>query len=1100
MKKLLLGALFTLLLLPVWQVNAQTSLGRGDIAIIHAEGDVGNDDFAFVNFVELAPNTVIYFTDCGTFGPDGDSTASGNPTTSFNLPCDEGLIRYEAPSSGLAVGSVILFTRDSGFTRVVSEDNFGKNADSFDLTVDGDQIIAFQPKGSGDLGTDPRFIFLLNYSSNTTTFTGISTNDVTTDIPKRGSNNTLSTVSPNTSILSFGKSAAPDDEYDNVIYKGNYSFPSLAVAKEVLTTNSLTNYMRIDDNNNPIYSNPDFLDPGDMHGGVPGAKERLESVTELTFGTPIIITEFMVAQDGVTDENGEYIELYNTTANTINIQGYYLSDNSGEEVRILVPVSDEENLDIPPYSFFVLGVNMAPGSNGNVNVNYEYSHSDFELENLNSDAIILEDENGVFIDAVEYTPLGDVSWPQLEEGKAYVYIGLEQEDNNNGNLWAIADQKEGFGFTIGSGFGSPGEYGQEQYIGKYEDPTADPLVLNPQIENITIYDGFTWSPVVPSNTTTNMNALVVDGDVTFPTENVILKSLQVRSGATVNIPSGGSLKLSRSLTVRGDLRFRSDVSGNGELDEIPSSISYYGDVIAQAYYNAARSFSMITSSVTTAGGGETIRKNWQEGGLYPPEVTPGFGMHITGSFFSTPINTANGPNGFDVTTSQNPSMFYLKHDLQVFEPIASTKVALQAGYPYLAFVRGDRTINLQNQSSASPTTLRATGELLIGDIVDNRVAPNVDKSAFYGMFGNPYQATLNMNKVLGNAPYTNGDNLNIIKNQYYIYDALVDGDPSTTSVQGAYVTIMLPEGTATIEPSPGVTTDPLPGTSNGNEFLQPGQAFQVLLDMNVNTIAPSRIVFKESHKSVNQFVAIRSKYDDLFQTPVITGNLYLPEALAIGKNARDGFILQFDQNYSNEPSMREDSPKPLNSRENIGIKYNDQTFSIDRRAMPKAGDVVPLFVSNLKAKGYTYRLRVGKLDGDVTPVFIDNFTGIRTVLEEGVNLIDFAISADGASVAEDRFSLVFENSLGLSVENVLGTAVYPNPVAGDGLTITANKLIGKTVSIKMVDLVGRTVYADSLIFEEASLTLPTDGKMANGVYVLTISDGETTDAHRIIKQ
>jgi hypothetical protein len=158
-----------------FQSYSQTVLAKGDIAIISIS--TGDEEFAFVTFVDLDENTVIYFTDEEA---DNDYTISSG----------EGTLRYTVPSGGITKGTVISYT---GLNSDWADEDAG-----FALGNSGDGIIAYQGSGltvttflhavgeaSGNIGTFPASTlsasdYLLmggddgNYSSGPTTDTAVN--------------------------------------------------------------------------------------------------------------------------------------------------------------------------------------------------------------------------------------------------------------------------------------------------------------------------------------------------------------------------------------------------------------------------------------------------------------------------------------------------------------------------------------------------------------------------------------------------------------------------------------------------------------------------------------------------------------------------------------------------------------------------------------------------------------------------------------------------------------------------------------------------------------------------------------------------------------
>ncbi|NUN14187.1 MAG: lamin tail domain-containing protein [Myxococcales bacterium] len=109
----------------------------------------------------------------------------------------------------------------------------------------------------------------------------------------------------------------------------------------------------------------------------------------------IVVNEIMVDPAGVPDSAGEWIELFNTTATPININGWSLHDGAGEN-HIIQPGGA---LFVPAGGMVILGPSKDPATNGGLRIAYAYLG--FTLDN-NADKIILLDKNGVEVDRVEY--------------------------------------------------------------------------------------------------------------------------------------------------------------------------------------------------------------------------------------------------------------------------------------------------------------------------------------------------------------------------------------------------------------------------------------------------------------------------------------------------------------------------------------------------------------------------------------------------------------------------------------------------------------------------------------------------------------------------
>lgn len=174
----------------------------------------------------------------------------------------------------------------------------------------------------------------------------------------------------------------------------------------------------------------------------------------------IIITEIMSNPDFVEDDEGEYFEVYNTTASAIDMEGWVISD-AGSDTHTIT-----SSVVVPVNGYAVFARNSDSGANGGFTANYEYSG--IELANVEDEIILTSGLTE--IDAVIYS---DVLGFPLVSGKS-MELSLESY-NSADNLialnWGEATT------TYGSGdYGTPGT----------ENNFTLSVVKN-QIENFVMY-------------------------------------------------------------------------------------------------------------------------------------------------------------------------------------------------------------------------------------------------------------------------------------------------------------------------------------------------------------------------------------------------------------------------------------------------------------------------------------------------------------------------------------------------------------------------------------------------------------------------------------
>ncbi len=547
------------------------------------------------------------------------------------------------------------------------------------------------------------------------------------------------------------------------------------------------------------------------------------------------------------------------------------------------------------------------------------------------------------------------------------------------------------------------------------------------------YDNAAWVPNNPAGLSTiDDDLLVLSGDALL-TENTTANNITIQPGATLTIEK--VLSANGNIENNGSIVFKStSVINTAQLDTFTGTITGNGAVTVERFIPARRAFRFISSAVTTTG---NINTNWQEGATNAADnPNPGFGTHITGS--------TTGENGFDATPSGNPSLFTLDNSAQAWEAVENTDVnTITAGTPYRLLVRGDRSIDVTS-NSAEPTNTRllTTGTLHTGTFVANDLSA-VEND--FNFFGNPYPASVDMNLVLGASN-------NVNPAFFYIWDPTLSGDNG----RGAYVTIDLSDGSN-------------PSGSTGNQYLQPGQAAFV------TTLAagPASLTFEEAHKNVaadlTTVFSIATKMDI---------RLYRAAAFAAGETPSDGLRLKFGEDQTNAITSM-DAPKFYNQDENLASSNDNRLWSIESRALPLAGESIPLFINQYRTTDYVFEAELTELTG-VTAVLRDYFTGTDTeLLNNETSLYAFNVDpADANSIADDRFEIVFEELLSTNDSSFgSGFVLFPNP-AKDQFSIATKGIIGDKVTVSITNVLGQTLY-------NTAQTVDTNGQLSIDATILT---------------
>ncbi len=157
----------------------------------------------------------------------------------------------------------------------------------------------------------------------------------------------------------------------------------------------------------------------------------------------IIITEIMQNPSAVSDNAGEWFEVYNTTGSPIDLQGWTLNDSSSSSETHTIATS----VIVPAGGYAVLGNNSDFTTNGGVTLNYSYGGGYFLGNGIDD---LLVDCLGASIDIVAWDDGATFPDPtgasmELTSNK------LNSSDNDTGTNWQVAVSAYGSG-----DFGTPG--------------------------------------------------------------------------------------------------------------------------------------------------------------------------------------------------------------------------------------------------------------------------------------------------------------------------------------------------------------------------------------------------------------------------------------------------------------------------------------------------------------------------------------------------------------------------------------------------------------------------------------------------------------------
>jgi hypothetical protein len=406
--------------------------------------------------------------------------------------------------------------------------------------------------------------------------------------------------------------------------------------------------------------------------------------------------------------------------------------------------------------------------------------------------------------------------------------------------------------------------------------------------------------------------------------------------------------------------------------------------------NAGRAYRVLGSIVTTS---SSINANWQEGlsnttigsNQIPANPYQNFGTQISG--------TGGSGNGFDVTTSNQASLYTFTPGSNYLTNIGYPAVGntnsntLNAQTGYFVYIRGDRNTSMTvpyapaGGMPTSSTTLRATGAVQKGAI--NYTISNTLNH--FTLVTNPYPAPLDWDAVYA-------------ANSANIGPAYTYWDPNL-GIEGGFTPITAPAAL--------------------HRYIQPGQGFFVQ-----SLGAGNTVTITEAMKAVGQNdngVFFTANTFESFNV-----DLYLTEASGY-RHTADAVMVKYDNSYSSGNDAS-DVDEINNWKENIGISRPGTRLAIEGRPVIVSRDTIPLFMNKMRQTNYELVFTPSMFTNTALKAeLIDNFLNTRTLLSVTDSVaVPFSISSDPASAATDRFMVVFGQFGPLAIDVITINAQQKN--------------------------------------------------------------------------
>lgn len=261
----------------------------------------------------------------------------------------------------------------------------------------------------------------------------------------------------------------------------------------------------------------------------------------------IVITEIMNNPAPVSDTTGEWFEVFNSTSDAIDVNGWVVKDDGTNTHTIDGSVGG--STVIPAGEYFVLGRTSDTSTNGGAVVDYEYGTSGFTLGN-GADEVVLLSSEGTEIARVNYD--GGSTFPDLTGASMQLDpASINESDNDTGSNWCASTSDYGDG--TGS-LGTPGSPNDTCAPTCEASLGSQDVVCNTISSGIDTYSvTLAFSGAGTSNFVVTATAGTVGGDdpTTTADGSITVSGIQEGTDVTITVDdtaTGGLCALTREVT------------------------------------------------------------------------------------------------------------------------------------------------------------------------------------------------------------------------------------------------------------------------------------------------------------------------------------------------------------------------------------------------------------------------------------------------------------------------------------------------------------------------------------------------------------------------
>jgi hypothetical protein len=512
---------------------------------------------------------------------------------------------------------------------------------------------------------------------------------------------------------------------------------------------------------------------------------------------------------------------------------------------------------------------------------------------------------------------------------------------------------------------------------------------------------------------------------------IVSNNVTLAGGDTITgaLSFGGS---NRTFATAGFLTLKSSASSTARIADITNAGTVSGNTITgkiniERYLYAKRAWRFIATPVNTVTS-PTITEAWREGGI---TSSTGYGTQITGPAGSVGMDAA----------SISPSMKSYDMNADAWIAVQNTGAKIANTDGYMIFVRGDRSVTPAGSTTA--TCLRIKGDVLTGD---QSFTVNAGK---WRTFGNPYASSVDMRTI----------------SKTNIANSVTVWNPNSIGAynSGAYETYVFD----------GADYRKVPGGAVRN-YIESGEAVFV----QSNSASSGSVTVKETDKAAENSLVSRQEPSSSRQWQsgqhVLELNLYATNPDG-SMYLADGVLQSFDPAYSAAIDNM-DARKSVNVADNLSIKKGAIALVAESRPLLQSTDTLQLSITGIRTASYFFRVIPTNINpGNLAAFIEDSYLNTQTPVSlTDSSDVHFAITADAASRAANRFRIIFKTFTVLPVKL---------------LSLSAKRNTNKTVTVTWVtenetDLRNYEIQrsADAVRFESAGTRLPVSTGAAGAVY------------------